>query len=265
MNVPDSDSAPAGSDASSPAPRTSLLGRLVNVIAAPGDVFDEVKTAPASVWNWLLPTLLLMVVGGAGLTLIFSQPAMRQQQDEAQAKVIHRLVEKGKLPREQADTILLNAGGGPAWKYILGPAVGVAALSLASPFWGAFLIWLIGSKIHKGGFGYVKALEVAGLANTVAVLGSLLKTLLVLALGSIYASTSAAMLLKEFDPFQLSHSALAMLDVFALWICVVRALGMARLGNLSFGLCLTWLLLIWAALNGLILGVVVAFRSLLGF
>lgn len=262
MNPPEP--SPTLPEASPPAP-TSIFARLANVVAAPGDVFEEVKTAPANFWNWLLPTLLLIAVGCAGTWLIFSQPAMRQQQDDAQAKVIQRLVEKGKIPREQAEAMQQNAGGGAAWKYITGPALGVVAFGFASPFWGAFLIWLIGSKIHKGGYGYVKALEVAGLANTIAVLGSLVKTLLILALGSIYASTSAAMVLKEFDPFNLTHATLAMLDAFGLWVCVVRAIGMARLGNLSLGLCLAWLLLIWAAMNALILGVIVAFRSLLGF
>jgi hypothetical protein len=242
-----------------------LLSRLANVIAAPGEVFDEVKSAPPSAWNWLMPTLLLILVGCAGVWLIFSQPAMRHQQDEAGLKVVQRLVEKGKLPREQAEAMQQASGGGAVWKYTVGPAIGVVALSFASPFWGAFVIWLIGSKIHKGGFSYVKALEVSGLSNTVLVLGSLVKTLLILSLGSIYASTSAAMALRDFDPFNLVHLILGMVDFFTLWATVVSAIGMARLGHLRFGLCLTWLLLIWAGLNGLILAAMAGFRWLLGF
>ena len=261
MNPPASNATAPESNASA---RSSLLARIANVIAAPGEVFDEVKHAPPSAWNWLLPTLLLILVGWPGVWLVFSQPAMRQQQDEAQLKVVQRLVEKGKVPREQAEAMQQNTGGGGVWKYALGPSVGVVALSFASPFWGAFVMWLIGSKIHKGGFGYVKALEVSGLSNTVLVLGSVVKTLLILSLGSIYASTSAAMVLRNFDPFNLVHVILGMLDFFALWACVVSALGMARLGNLGFGLCLTWLLLVWAGLNGVILALVAGFRALLG-
>ena len=37
----------------------SLAARLLNVFATPGDVFDDVKVAPASTANWLVPALLL--------------------------------------------------------------------------------------------------------------------------------------------------------------------------------------------------------------
>jgi len=245
-------------------PRTSLGGRLFNVLAAPGEVFEEIKASPPRTANWLVPTLLLILVGWLGVWLIYSQAAFRHQQDEAQLKVLQRLVEKGKLTKEQFEQAQQRLGGGSTVGYILGPAAGVLGLSLASPFWGAFLIWLIGAKIHRGGYSYGKALEVAGLANMVAVLGSVVRTLMILALGNLQAGPTPALFIREFDPFNLTHTAVAMLDVFGLWVCAVRAAGMARLGNLGFGLCLTWLLLVWAGLNGLVLGAIWAFRTLLG-
>jgi len=43
-------------------PSSSLAGRLLNVFAAPGDVFDGLKTANSSVANWLVPILIVMLV-----------------------------------------------------------------------------------------------------------------------------------------------------------------------------------------------------------
>lgn len=265
MNDTEAESASPAEATVSQTLRTSLAGRLFNVLAAPGEVFEEVKTSPPRAANWLVPTLLLILAGWLGVWLIYSQAAFRQQQDEAKLKVLQRLVEKGKLTKEQFELAQQGSGGGSAVGYILGPAAGVLGLSLASPFWGAFLIWLIGAKIHQGGYSYGKALEVAGLANMVAVLSSVVRTLMILALGNLQAGPTPALFIRDFDPFNLTHTALAMLDVFGLWVCAVRASGMARLGNLGFGLCLTWLLLIWAGLNGLVLGAVWAFRTLLGF
>jgi hypothetical protein len=264
MNDTEAESASPAEAAASQTPRTSLAGRLFNVLAAPGEVFAEVKTGPPRAANWLVPTLLLILAGWLGVWLIYSQAAFRQQQDEAKLKVLQRLVEKGKLTKEQFEQAQQGSGGGSAAGYILGPAAGVLGLSLASPFWGAFLIWLIGAKIHRGGYSYGKALEVAGLANMVAVLGAVVRTLMILAMGNLQVGPTPALFIRDFDPFNLTHTALGMLDVFGLWVCAVRASGMARLGNLAFGLCLTWLLLIWAGLNGLVLGAIWAFRTLLG-
>ena len=65
-----------------PAPGTSLAGRLLNILAAPGDVFGEIKTAPPRVANWLVPAVLFMVLSWLSAGLIFSQPAIRQQISE---------------------------------------------------------------------------------------------------------------------------------------------------------------------------------------
>src|ERR1039457_3550186 len=86
-------------------PRSTMLlaGRLMNVFAAPGDVFGEVKTAAPSVANWLVPAVLFMVLSWLSAGLIFSQPAIRQQISELSTKAIDRQVEKGKLSSTQAE------------------------------------------------------------------------------------------------------------------------------------------------------------------
>ena len=48
-----------------PPPAMSLVGRLLNVFATPGDVFQEVKAAPETAANWLVPALILIAVSWA--------------------------------------------------------------------------------------------------------------------------------------------------------------------------------------------------------
>jgi hypothetical protein len=244
---------------------SSLLARLFNVLAAPGEVFAEVRDGPPRAAHWVLPACLLVLVGWLGTWLVFSQPVFRQQQDEIQLRVLQRMVENGKLTREQFELLQQNLGGGGPAKYMLGPAVAVLGLAVVSPFWGAFLIWLIGAKLHGGRFTYGKALEVAGLANMVAVLGSLVRTLLILALGRLQAAPTPALLLPDFDPFNPLHAALATLDLFGVWVCGVRAAGMAALGGPAWGRSFAWLVAIWAGLNGLLVAASWGVSRLLGF
>ena len=66
---------PALPESSTPA-TTSLVSRLTNVFAAPGEVFDEVKAAEPSVANWMVPVVLMLVLAVAATFLIYSsQPS----------------------------------------------------------------------------------------------------------------------------------------------------------------------------------------------
>jgi hypothetical protein len=213
---------------------------MFNVLASPGEVFEEVKASPPCAANWVLPMLLCAVVSAVAMWFVYSQPALQQQQDEASARFMQRLVEKGKLTAEQAAAAASSSRPKANWQYTLGPTVGAVGARLA--ILGALLIWLVGSKVLKGGFSYLKAVEVAGLACMVDVIGSIVRALLILTFASLYASASPALFVKDFDWLKTGHVALATLDLFALWLCVVRAVGMARLGRLKVGVCLGWLL-----------------------
>jgi len=51
-------------------PASSLGGRLVNMFAAPGDVFEEIRTSTPSSANWLVPLLLSCLVGVGYIALL---------------------------------------------------------------------------------------------------------------------------------------------------------------------------------------------------
>ena len=52
----------------------------------------------------------------------------------------------------------------------------------------------------------MKAVEVAGLSNMILALSVIVKTLLVLIAGNLFASPSLALLVKDFDPQNSVHS-----------------------------------------------------------
>jgi len=263
-NVPQPGSLPPELPEAASATPTSVWGRMFNVLASPGEVFDELKASPPCAANWLLPMLLCAVVSAVAMWVVYSQPALQQQQDEASARVIQRMVEKGKLKPEQAAAIQASSAPKSTLKYTLGPVAGAAVVALASPFWGGLLIWLVGSKVLKGGFTFLKAVESAGLGCMVDVVGAVVRALLMLAFGSLYASASPTLLLKEFDWMNSTHVALAMVDLFAIWLCVVRASAMSRLGGIRFGVCLAWILGLYVLLGAAVMGVAAGVRALFG-
>lgn len=243
---------------------SSLGTRLVNVLAAPGDLFEEVKASPPSTANWLTPALLLILVAWIGSWLVFSQESIQSQLRELSTKPIDKQVEAGKMTKEQAEQARAVAEkfGGMATK--IGVFVAPVFVGLASPFWWALILWLVGTKILKADFGYMKAVEVAGLANMISILDSMVRTMLILIKGSIFAGANLALFLPEFDPNKALHGTLAALDVFTFWALLIQSIGLSKLSGVGFGKAAAWIIGFWVAWTGFWLGVGVAIRSAFG-
>jgi hypothetical protein len=251
-------SAPLPASSAPTPPATSLPARLLNVFAVPGDVFAEVKTTEVIHANWLTPAVLLVVVGWLGAFLIFSQPAILQQLNEVTDKAMQKQIEKGKMSKEQAEQMRKFAG--------LGPKIGAVAapvfVAFVTPFWWGLIVWLVGAKLFKGSFPFMKAVEVAGLSNTISVLEAVVKTLLMLGLGNVFASPTPAMFLKEFDPQNWVHSLLTLANPMTLWFLAVVAIGLARMSGVSFAKAAVFVVGIWATYTGLFWGFGAAMQAI---
>jgi len=242
----------------------SLPARLMNVVAAPGETFAEVKAAPVSAANWLVPAILIVLIGWIGGWLVLSQDSIKHQLSEITSQGIEKQIEKSKMPKEQADKV---REVGEKWGSIGTKVMMVVAPvfgAFVSPFWGGLIIWLFGAKAFKGNFTYMKAVEVAGLANMIGVLDAILKTLLILTLGNLFAAPSLALLVKEFNPQNPVHSLLAVVNVMTFWSLAVRSVGLARLSGVSLVKAAVPVFGVWAVLTGLMVGFGFAMRAISG-
>jgi hypothetical protein len=100
----------------------------------------------------------------------------------------------------------------------------------------------------------MKAVEVVGLANMIGVLDVIVRTLLIVGMGNLYAAPSLGLLVKDFDPQNPVHSLLAVVNVMTFWLLAVRAIGLARLSGASFAKAALWVFGIWAAYTGFLIG-----------
>jgi hypothetical protein len=228
---------------SAPEPSMSLAARLLNVFAVPGDVFAEVKLARASISNWLVPTLCSAVVGVLSAIIIFSQPSVVQQLREQQAKAMDAQVQKGKLTQEQADQALkmMERFTGPTMLKIFGGGGAIVASFIHVVWWG-FVLWLLSKWFLKVSVGFPKALEVAGLAMMINVLGAIVAMLLIVNLGRVGATPSLALAVNDFDATRKSHLFLGAANVFYFWLVGVMSVGLAKLAAVPF-LRAAWLVL----------------------
>ncbi len=246
---------------SSPPP-SSIWARMFNVFAAPGEVFAEVKSSPPCTANWLLPAILSVVIGLIGTWLVFSQDTINQELRDQQAKAIQEQVDSGKMAQAQADQAMavIEKYAGMGTKIAAGFAVLIG--SFASPFWWGLIIWLVGAKAFKGELTFMKAVETAGLANMINVLAAVVKSLLIITMGSLFAGANLGMLVGEFDPTNTLHGVLAAIDLLVFWGLAVKAIGLAKLSGASFGKAAFWLFGLWIVITGLMIGFGVLMQKL---
>ncbi len=128
-------------------------------------------------------------------------------------------------------TMLKIAGGG-----------GAVVVSFIHVVWWGFVLWLLGRWFLKVPVPYPKALEVAGLAMMINVLGGIVGMLLIVNFGRMGATPSLALAVSDFDVTRKSHLFLGAANVFYFWLIGVMSVGLAKLAGAPF-LRAAWLVL----------------------
>src|SRR4029079_4578898 len=82
---------------------TSIGSKLLNVFAAPSEVFDEIAEKPVRAIHWLLPVVICIAIAITSILVIFSQPSFVQQIRDAQNREIEKKVQAGKMTQSQAN------------------------------------------------------------------------------------------------------------------------------------------------------------------
>jgi hypothetical protein len=228
-----------------PAP-TSLAARVLNVFASPGEVFEEVKAAPTTVANWLVPCLVFAVVGVVACLIIFSQPTIIQQLRNEQTKKIEQQVKSGAMTQADANKVLevMDKFVGPTTMKIAG-SVSAVVMGFMRLFWWGFILWLAALWFLKVRISYMKALEVTGLATMITVLGVIVGLLLVVNFGKLFSSPSLALAVSDFDAQKKSHLLLGAANVFSFWFIGVLSAGLSRLAGVRFTRALFVILTYW--------------------
>jgi hypothetical protein len=141
-------------------------------------------------------------------------------------------------------------------------SVGAVLSSFISVFWWALVLWLLGRWFLKARFNYMKAVEIAGLASVIIVLGMVISTLLAVILGRLYVGPGLALLVNDFDTRNRVHLLMGAANLVYFWHTAVLGVGLAKLSGASTAKSLVvvftyWvvgeLLLIAAGLGSLVL------------
>lgn len=224
----------------------SVMARIVNIFAAPGEVFDDIKRYPVSHQTWIWPLLIACLAGVIATVVTLSDPSVQQQLRELQDQRLDQLVAEGKLTeesREQAEVAMERFGGG---------ALQTVAASVGVVLWSGFLLFgtalvlkIVVKLVFKKRVSYMKSVEIVGITGMIGALESIVRMLLVIIVGDLYATPSPSLLLSNFDPGNKVHQMLTTLNVMSIWYLTVLGVGIARISYVSLGKACAWIFGIW--------------------
>lgn len=230
-------------------PSMSLSGRLMNVYAAPGEVFESIKPTPSAASNWLVPILLACMVGVLNVWVMFSQPGVQQQMKEQQAAKFQEMVEAGKMTQKQAEDIQSKLGDTQFMIAKIAGSFGAVVVSFIWLFFISLVLWLLARWIFKARFAYMKTVEMVGLCTMIGVLGGIIGMLVIVATGNMYATPGPALLIGDYDLENKIHLMLSSLNLVTLWYIGVLSVGLSKLAGKPLITAALWLYGGWAVLR----------------
>lgn len=224
----------------------SFSDKLMNVFSAPGELFENVAKSEKQTSNWSVPLILTMIVSVIFVLVVFSQSPIQDQMRDQQEKSFQKQIDSGKLTQEKADqaAAVIPKAGSPLFM-IIGSVFAVAITAIML-FGFALAFWLMGKWVFKSTATYGKVLEVVGLSMYISVLGSIITLLLVVAMGSLYATPSLALAVSQYDPANHLHKLLSSISVFTFWFLFVISVGLGKIFSVSTGKALGAVGVLWA-------------------
>jgi hypothetical protein len=231
----------------SPPKETSTFSKLMNIFVAPGEVFESIKAAPKKSALWVLPTVIAAIISVLSVFVVMSDPAIQSQLKDAQEKRLEKMIDEGTIPPERVEAARQQMTGmmeSPVGK-VLGSVTAIIFL-FASLLLVSLAMLLVGKFAFKTAVPYGKVMEVVGPSFMIIyVLGGIVTTLIMLAMGSLYATPGLALAISNFDPDNKLHVLLSAVNVFTIWYLAVLSIGLGKLANVKTGKAGIWVFGIW--------------------
>lgn len=212
----------------------SFTDKFVGILSSPGEVFQTVASTEPKASNWVIPFILAIFFSIVFTFVVFTQPAIQDEVSAAQSKQFEKLVEEGKITQEQADQQMQFSKPGSTMFMVFG-VIGVVFVLAFALFVYTLVYWLIGKIAFKSAISYGKVLEINGLTWYIMPVSTLVTMVMVVAMESLYAQPSGAILVSDFNPDDKTHKLLAALNLLEFWMLYVTGIGLSKVWNVSIG------------------------------
>jgi len=221
----------------------SFSDKLIGIFSEPGKVFSEFRQFPIKTVDWLIPTLLSIVIVILSQMIQMNNPTIKQDLRDKQIKAMQKYVDEGRMTPEQLDQAVENMDRYQSFQYI-GIFVGIPIVSFIVLFIVALVYLLLGKYGLRGDPKYVSILAVVGIVNMIGIVEVLITTILSILLGKMQATPSVALLFSQMSQGP-AYALLNKINPFTFWELVVIGIGLAKVSNKEVIKGIYWVFGLW--------------------
>lgn len=230
-----------------PTNEMSFSDKFVGILSSPGEVYQSIVGTEPKTSNWSIPMIIAMLIGMIFTFVVFSQPAIQDQMNDATYKSYQQRVADGKMTQEQMDRAVdMNPAKPGSPMFLIFGSVGVVVVIAFALFAYSGVYFVAGKMLFKSTVPYAKVLEVNGLSFFVAAVVSLLTMVIVVSMDSLYASLGPTLFISDFDPMNKQHKLAAALNLLEFWNLYVIGVGLSKVWNVTIGKSLGVVGGVWA-------------------
>ena len=208
--------------------------KLVGVFTEPTKTFERMAKFPPKTVDWLLPLILLIIVAVLANFVMMSNPTIRYNVIEKNlAQVQNRLdkmVEEGKLTREQADSQLEMTR-----KMMEGKGVGIVLQAVGTTVSLFLIFFIIAAVFHifvktflKGEGNYSSSLVAYGLPYYILIIEIILTVIAAMITDRMFTDLSVASF-AAMDKSSFLGFILSKVDIFSIWYYTILGIGLAKM------------------------------------
>lgn len=240
------DAAPEPPPGLKPPDSYSLVAMLMDVYAAPSDVFEYLKNAPVRAMTWLTPLFLVAIMAVVYVMIAFSQPGVLRSIRDSQDKAFEKNVAAGKMTRAQADQAekMMEKIMTPSIVRVFSACTALAG-TVACVFVVA-LVFLVAARIvHHSTVSYMKLVEVCALASMIDVLQKALRAVLVLWKGNLLVTVSPTLFVDNPSMTNRTDMWLTLADPIDIWWLSILTLGVSKVASIHYAKAAPWAFGLW--------------------
>ena len=208
----------------------SLFGKIIGVFTSPGNAFQAIAAKP----QWL-PALLISLVITMG-NMFFMQPVMlKEQAIKTQEKMQERNMDQDQIDQTLEKTQKIA-------KIAMYPTTIIGVFIMVLIAGG---IWLFVSNTILGGEAkYKQMLGVIAFSGFIPLLGSIIKTPIMIAQQTTNVHFSLATFMSDELVDTFLYKFLAQIEFFTIWSLIVTCIGIAVVAKLSVKKVWPWVVML---------------------
>lgn len=208
--------------------------KLVDVFSEPATTFEKISKGEPKTVDWLIPILLVAIVGIIANFVMMSNPTIKysivEKQMAQMEERLNEMVESGQMSESQKDQQLNQTRDfmeNQMGAQMIFSAIGILIFTFIMFFIVSGVFFAVAKFGLKDDSTYKHAMVAYGLPQYILVIQIIVMVILAFIFDRFFEGTSVAALMDS-DKNTFAGWVLAKLDIFSIWFYAVVAVGFAK-------------------------------------